>query len=107
MEKNVFDALVAEAQATGKVEDNWAAYEEQFMADVYTAVEERTGTFLEPSTQLGRGCVDGYGGEYDGATYDYETETEAMVGVLAQGGTYEEAVERAYSTILGLMGDEE
>jgi len=29
-----------------------------------------------------------------------------MVGVLAQGGTYEECVERAYSTILGLLGDE-
>lgn len=105
MEQNVFNALVAEAQATGKVEDNWEAYEEQFMADVYTAVEEKTGTFLEPSTQCGRGCVDGYGGTYDGAEYDYETETEAMVGVLAQGGTYEEAVERAYNAILALMGD--
>lgn len=106
MVQNDFNALVNEAQTTGKIEDNWAAYEEQFMADVYTAVEERTGTFLEPSTQLGRGCVNGYEGEYDGAEYDYETETEAMVGVLAQGGTYEECVERAYSMILGLLGDE-
>ena len=107
MEQNVFNALVEEAQVTGTVEENWEAYEEQFMADVYTAVEERTGTFLEPSTEMGRGCVNGYGGEYDGAEYDYEVETEAMVGVLAQGGTYEEAVERAYSTIVGLLGNEE
>lgn len=106
MEQTVFNALVAEAQARGTVEDNWEAYEEQFMADVYTAVEERTGTFLEPSTQCGHGCVNGYGGTYGGAEYDYDMETEAMVNVLAQGGTYEEAVERAYNAILGLMGDE-
>ena len=105
MEKNTFEALVAEAQENGTVEKNWEAYEEQFMCDVDTKVENETGTYLEPSTQMGHGSVTGYGGEYSGCTYDYEEETQAMVEALAQGGTYEETVDRAYNAILAFMGD--
>ena len=105
MEKNIFDALVEEAQNNGTVEENWEAYEEEFMGDVYAKVEEETGTYLEPSTQMGYGSVTGYDGTYDGCTYDYSTETQAMVDVLAEGGTYEETVDRAYRAILELLGD--
>lgn len=98
-----YEELVAEAQQ-GTVEENYEYYEESFMNDVYAAFEEHTGTYLEPSGQCGHGCVTGFGGDYDGCTYDLEEETAAMTEVLAQGLEYNEAVAAAEAIIGEMLG---
>lgn len=87
------------------------AYEEVLMAEAYYAAEctlsEEYGAevMLEPSVQMGRGCVTVYignGEEASTATYDFEQETEAIWDVLSnsEAENEEEVIEAVAQTVV-------
>lgn len=87
-------------------------YEEELMCDVYTAIEEDFGIFLEPSTQACFGRVDAYPNSdckytVGKGTYDFGEEIKRAMFILKELGcetaTPEEFVTSMVDTIKDLL----
>lgn len=65
------------------------------MEEAYNAVMD-AGYTLEPSTQMGRGTVDIYNGDYDKllVTVDFQTETRSFLDLVDAGLSFDEVVKQ-------------
>lgn len=102
-------------QILDEVSDNSICYyEEVLMPTVCEIIECKTGLFLEPSTQMGKGRVDAYtndgneGCEHKGS-YNFEDETNLMWNIISgldanDDEAQDKCVEAAVQGIIKLLG---